>query len=229
MNVDADTSDGLTRLARQLASETDFDQLLLRVVHATLSEVDGAEHAGVSLLDRHSITTPVATDDLVRRADHVQYATREGPCLQAVRDDVDMIRVDDLRAETRWPRFTPPALELGVAAVLSFQLYARGDTIGALNIYATRPHPFTAESERMGALLATHAAVALAATRKELNLQTALRSRDTIGQAKGILMERLKINADEAFNLLIAVSQHTHRKLRDVADELTSTGELRGL
>jgi AmiR/NasT family two-component response regulator len=74
--------------------------------------------------------------------------------------------------------------------------------------------------------LAAHAAVVMTASRKQANLSVALETRDVIGQAKGILMERYKIDDREAFNALIAVSQHTHRKLREVAEQLRTTGEL---
>jgi AmiR/NasT family two-component response regulator len=53
-----------------------------------------------------------------------------------------------------------------------------------------------------------------------------LQSRDVIGQAKGILMERFKLNAEQAFALLARVSQDSNRRLRDVADELAATGQL---
>ena len=75
-------------------------------------------------------------------------------------------------------------------------------------------------------MLAAHAAVAMKAERVESNLRTALASRDVIGQAKGILMERYKIDQMRAFDMLVVASQQSHRKLRDIADELAATGEL---
>lgn len=224
--TDADT---LARLARELAVESDLTGALGRVVDAALNDVSGAEHAGITLLKRDSVDTPVYSSDLVRKVDEAQYRTSEGPCLDAAREQVRYIRVDDLRTDTRWPHFTPEALDLGIRAILSFQLYMRENGIGALNIYATTADPFSEDSLHAGTLLAALAAVGLAASRRELNLQTALESRDVVGQAKGILMERFKIDSQNAFNVLVAVSQHTHRKLRDVAEELAATGQLRGL
>jgi GAF domain-containing protein len=227
--MQTDPADLLARLARELDAEADLDRMLQRVVDATLTEIGGAEHAGITLAERNSVSTRVATSDLVRKVDKIQYDTGEGPCLQAVTDRIEVIRVDDLRRETRWAAFTPRAVKLGVAAVLAFNLYAHHEVLGALNIYATRPRPFTDDSVHMGSLLAAHAALGLAATRKELNLQEALESRDIIGQAKGILMERFKITSREAFDMLVIASQETHRKLRDLASELATTGTLSGL
>lgn len=194
------------------------------MVDAAVAEVPGAEHAGVTILDHDSVSTPVATSEVVAVIDRAQYETGQGPCVHAAVDGV--VRSDDLDNEPRWPRFAPHAVEMGIRSMLSFHLYARNDTIGALNIYARAADAFNESSVHMGTLLATHAAVALTQTKKEANLRIALESRDVIGQAKGILMERFKIDNAAAFDLLIAVSQHTHRKLRDIAEDLATTGSL---
>lgn len=219
-------ADLLAELARELATEHEVDGVLRRVVDAAVSQIDGAELAGITVLSKSSVSTPIATDDIVHEVDRQQYATNEGPCLTAAVEYEPAVRVDDLDAETRWPRFTPLVVALGVRAMLSFQLYTQQDSLGALNIYARRNNAFTDDSVHTGLLLAAHAAVAIARTRKEVNLRIALESRDIIGQAKGILMERFRIDAMQAFDLLIAASQRTHRKLNEVAETLTSTGEL---
>lgn len=78
----------------------------------------------------------------------------------------------------------------------------------------------------MGLLFVSHAAVALAGAQKRDHLLAAISTRDLIGQAKGILMERYKVDAERAFMLLSRVSQQSNRRLRDVAEELALTGEL---
>lgn len=136
------------------------------------------------------------------------------------------MRCDDLRAETRWPGFARRAVALGVLSVLSFQLFAADDSFGALNLYSPDAAAFGPDSESTGILLASHAALAMAASRTQEGLLTAMDSREMIGQAKGILMERYKVTGVEAFGLLVASSQAVNRKLRDVAEHLVATGEL---
>jgi GAF domain-containing protein len=136
------------------------------------------------------------------------------------------VRSDDLVGERRWPRYAAAAVEAGFGSLMSFQLFVKDENLGALNVYGAGPNVFGDEDENAGLLLASHAAVAISGKQAELNLRTALESRDVIGQAKGILMERFKLNADQAFQVLVAVSQHQHRKLRDVAGDLAATGEL---
>lgn len=78
----------------------------------------------------------------------------------------------------------------------------------------------------MGLVFASHAAIALAGAQQEQRLRTALDSRELIGQAQGILMERHKLTGAQAFTALTRVSSHTNRKLVEIAEELVSTGEM---
>ena len=139
------------------------------------------------------------------------------------------VRVPDMASEQRWPQFAQRAHEAGARSMLSFQLYVEGDNLGALNLCNHQAGAFDDESEQVGLLFASHAAVAFADARKQDELVRAIDSRDLIGQAKGILMERYSVDGDQAFRVLTRVSQHTHRKLRDVAEELARTGTLPGL
>jgi GAF domain-containing protein len=219
------TARQLSELARELQADLTTEALLGHIARAAVTEVTGAQYAGITLLAGKELSTPAATGELVGRLDRVQYQTGEGPCLDAARHH-QTVRCDDLRADARWPRFASRAAGLGVLSVLSFQLFAGDDSFGALNIYAAKPAAFGRDSESTGILLASHAALAMAAARTEAGLLTALDTREMIGQAKGILMERYKITGVQAFGLLVASSQGMNRKLRDIAEHLVATGEL---
>jgi GAF domain-containing protein len=215
----------LSRMAREMHSEPDRAALLRRVVDTTLSEIDGAEWAGISTIDKQHVRTEAASDELVQRIDDLQYRLEEGPCLTSLRD-AETVRSEDLAAEDRWPRFAAAAAEQGVRSMLSVQLFVEGETLGALNLYAGEPRRFDDHDESVAMLLAAHAAVAIRGQQIAAGLRTALVARDLIGQAKGILMERYKITDSQAFSMLVVVSQRANRKLRDVAQELATTGEL---
>jgi hypothetical protein len=117
-------------------------------------------------------------------------------------------------------------MNLGIHSMLAFQLYVVEDNLGALNLYSADTDAFNDESEHVGLLFAAHAAVATAGARKVRDLVRAVSTRDLIGQAKGILMERHKLTDDQAFGLLVRASQHTNVKLVEIARRLTETGEL---
>jgi transcriptional regulator with GAF, ATPase, and Fis domain len=215
----------LSELARELQADLTTEALLRHIMMAALTEVPGTQHAGITLVTGREFATPAASDELAERIDQIQYETDEGPCLDAARHH-ETVRCDDLRTEARWPRFARQAADLGVLSMLSFQLFAGEDSFGALNLYAGNTAAFGQDSESSGILLASHAALAMAAARTQAGLLTALDSREMIGQAKGILMERYKITGVEAFGLLVASSQAMNRKLRAIAEHLVATGEL---
>jgi len=215
----------LSELARELQADLTTEALLKHIVMAAVTEVPGAQYAGITQLTGKEFATTAASGELVERIDRAQYETGEGPCLDAARHH-ETVRCDDLRTEARWPRFGRQAAGLGVLSMLSLQLFAGDDSFGALNLYAGTAAAFGQDSESTGILLASHAALAMTAARTQAGLLTALDSREMIGQAKGILMERYKITGVQAFGLLVASSQAVNRKLRDVAAHLVATGEL---
>ncbi|MCZ2804618.1 GAF and ANTAR domain-containing protein [Modestobacter sp. VKM Ac-2983] len=221
-----DLGDVMGRIARTLQEEHgDVDRTLESITTAAVDTVPGADMASVSLVVRRRVEPQAATSEQAEQIDALQSEFDEGPCLDALREE-QTVRVDDLADESRWPRFAAGASRRGAGSMLSFQLFTEGDNLGALNLYARRPHSFDGESESVGQIFASHAAIALSAARQESNLRSALDSRDLIGQAKGILMERHRLTAEQAFELLVRASSHTNRKLLDVAAELTSTGAM---
>jgi hypothetical protein len=144
-----------------------------------------------------------------------------------------LVYAEDFAADGRWPLFSPGAAEVGLRSMLACRLFVPRNegTLGALSLYSSLPGAFDVAARDVALMFASHASLALAGMAQELraaarerNLEEALRSRDVIGQAKGILMEREHISADEAFERLRRVSQHQNRKLRLIAEELAGNG-----
>jgi GAF domain-containing protein len=213
-------------IARELQHKEDPDSMLAGIVHAALELVPHAAEASVSLVTgRRTIESRAASSDLPRRVDALQSETGQGPCLEASYEK-RVVSVPDLSTDKRWPDFSRQAFELGARSMLSFQLFVDGDHLGALNLFGNDVGVFDAESERIGALVAAHAAVAVAGSQQVSQLTLALDTRDLIGQAKGILMERYKITAQQAFLLLSRASSELNIKLREVAEQLTVSGEM---
>jgi transcriptional regulator with GAF, ATPase, and Fis domain len=226
-----DTISGLNQqladAARSLQAETSTQRTLERCVALATELIDGCDYAGVSIVHRKApIQTPAGTDPLVMRGDELQYALQEGPCLDAIWN-AETVHSPDLASEQRWPRWAPQVVaELGVASMLSFQLYTSADTLGALNLYSQTIDAFDEDDFNAGMLLAAQGAVALAESQHVVQLQNAALSRTIIGQAEGILMERFQLTADQAFAVLRRVSQANNTKLHAVAGELVVTREI---
>ncbi|GAA3547449.1 GAF and ANTAR domain-containing protein [Amycolatopsis ultiminotia] len=204
------------------------EQVLELIVAGAVQTVPGAEQAGVLLLARDgTVTSHAPSDEMVARIDRLQAQHQQGPCVTALWEQ-HTVTVDDLAGETtRWPVFAPEALASGVVSTLSFQLFTSEDTLGALNLYSGRRAGFDERSQMLGSLFASHAAQALGRAQETEQLHQALLTRDVIGQAKGILMERFGLGDDAAFAMLVRSSQDTNVKLVDVARWLTTEGKSR--
>jgi GAF domain-containing protein len=221
--------EAMSRVARQLQGEHDNVEATLQAITASaVATVPHAADCGISyVIGRREIEPRASTGELSRLVDSLQERLGQGPCMDAVWDQ-QVVRVDDVGADGRWPEFSRPAAELGVGSMLCFQLFVAGNRLGALNLYSRAPRAFDVESQDIGLVFASHAAVALAGALNEQHLRTGMGNRDVIGQAKGILMERHKLTAPQAFAVLARVSQELNRRLIDIAVELTDTGIVPG-
>jgi hypothetical protein len=203
------------------------DETLERALEMAIATVPGCEEAGISLVRNGRVETPASVGSLAAACDRLQEDLGNGPCISALAD-AEAVRIDDMAGEDRWPQFAARAAELGVGSLLAVRLRTPRDHIGALNLYATAPQAFDRESELLATAYAIHVGIMLATQDKENNLRAAIRSREVIGQAMGILMERHRITASQAFDLIVHVSQNTNVKLRAIAEELVKTGALPG-
>jgi GAF domain-containing protein len=212
----------MAELARVLALRK-VDDVLTDVTTAAKELIPGVDVAGVLLVGKaNSYETLAPTSDLMFRLDELQMRTGEGPCLKAAVDEV-VVRTDDFREEPRFPHYAPEVVKLGVFSALSFKLYTADRTAGALNLFGFEPKLWDGEAETIGMVLAAHAAAAILSSREGDQLQSALSTRDRIGQAKGIIMERFKIDDVRAFGMLRQLSQDTNTKLTDVAQRVIDT------
>jgi GAF domain-containing protein len=217
-------------IARQLEAESSPETTRYRVTQTAVATIGGCDHAAISIVRRRGgVETVAATDDVPTVVDAIQYETGEGPCLTAIYEHATYL-IDDLAGNQRWPVFSRRAVtETGIRCMLSFRLFLQGDTLGALNMYSRHPAAFDEHGAAVGAILAAHAAIAMAAAREHQRaeqLEEALRSSREIGMAIGVLMNSDKVAEDEAFTRLRHASQNLHRKLREVANEVVDTGEL---
>jgi GAF domain-containing protein len=215
----------LSELAAVLAGQHSTQEVLDQAVQAAVHAVPGAEQASISLVDKSgNLSTPSSTGELASEGDKAQYELGEGPCLQALWQG-QVLQIDDLSTETRWPAWTARAQALGAGSLLACQLATPRGVLGALNLYSTRPHAFDSTAAALVPVLAVQVGIALARVHNETNLLAAIESRQLIGQAVGILMERHRLGPTAAFDLLVRASQASQLKLREVAVRVNETGQ----
>ncbi|WP_445168788.1 GAF and ANTAR domain-containing protein [Mycolicibacterium sp. Dal123E01] len=201
--------------------QPDVELSLAELTDAALKAMPGADYAGITIAERSgAVTSASATHSYVSVLDDLQHEHREGPCLSAAWQQ-SVIHVRDLGADFRWPRYRLGAItQTPVRSLLCFQMFADHKTMGALNFYADQPQAFDDGAVEIGVIYATHAALAWRLLRRDQEFRSALASRDIIGQAKGMVMERFQIDAVQAFELLKKLSQNSNTPLVQVARQL---------
>lgn len=221
------------QLTRLLLHADNVADVLSLIVQAAAVVVPTADLVSMTLRsDDGELHTPVVTDSVATELDELQYQYSEGPCYEAARKPgLTYTHSPDLAAESKWPQFGPRAAERGYASVLSTALLpdvTPPRLSGALNLYSRASGELTDRETRDRALLlATHASMALATTEavrlaelRDTQLRQALETRDVIGQAKGILMQRQGLTAEKAFDVLRRTSQDLNVKLVTLAETL---------
>jgi hypothetical protein len=228
----AELSSIFNDIGQELSAEPDSGSTLRALSRIAVERVPGALHSGITVgRQGNKFETVAATDATVERTDAIQYELESGPCVDAIIENTTF-NAADLRSDDRWPEFgRRAAREVGVVSMLSIRLYTESDLglIAGLNMYSDQSGAFDAASETIGVLLATHGALAVgraSAQDKADNLLIALKNSREIGIAMGILMAHSKVTRDQAFDLLRIVSQHSHRKVADLATEIADTGKL---
>jgi hypothetical protein len=193
--------------------------------------VPGVSHVSMSLLERGGTVRPLAaTGDVARKLDELQWALSEGPSVDALHGDepIVVLHTGCPQDAARWPELAPRVDALGLCTVLAIRLAWDRKTLGVMTLGCDAGQGLPPETVVLATAFAAHAAATVALARKAEQLELAMVTRQEIGQAVGILMERYGLTADAAFAYLRRLSQNGNVKLRDIADQLRLTGRLPG-
>jgi hypothetical protein len=213
-----------------IPADTDVvDGALRLVVALARATVGGADGVSVSLRRHGHLVTVAASDQTIADMDASQYATGEGPCVDASVNG-RWFHAESLDTETRWPAFTPRAQALGISAILSSPLLAEDRPVGALNIYSRTAMAFAPKDQELASVFATEASLVLTSagvdvTDEQLSSRRneALATRRVIAQAEGVIMERDGVEADEAYSMLCDCSRTSNRPLREWAEDVVAS------
>jgi GAF domain-containing protein len=214
-----DSADVFAQLAVDLHDSGGVTETVDMVVQFALKAVD-CTHAGVVFSERKgraevaAVTDPALVDIYLG-----QVTAGEGPLVTAM-TGLQTVLVADTGTDQRWPAWAERVRQLGVRSVLDVPMNVSKRTVGVLGLYSARIDAFDTDDEAISQILARHAAVALASARHEEALAKAVDARKLVGQAMGILMERYRIDGDQAFAVLRRYSQSTNTKLHLIAQQL---------
>nr|WP_246319489.1 GAF and ANTAR domain-containing protein [Nocardioides kongjuensis] len=212
----------MTDAARSINSHRSLDDTLDAIVRAAQQTVPGFEHVGISITHGSGrIETRAGTGRLVWDIDELQYKLGEGPCYDAITSG-GITTMDDIATERRWPRYVEEAARFGLSAQMGLQLYNDESTLGGLNFYSVNPG-IDPDAIQLAELFAAHASIALGRARHEHQLNESVTTRQAIGTAVGIIMERYRIPEERAFQFLVRASSTGNVKLRTIAEEIVAS------
>jgi GAF domain-containing protein len=221
----SDTYLRVARLVSDLHQRYVFDipGLLREVLECAAELVPGSQYGGATVAQpQRASDTVAATHRYPVMLDEVQNRCQQGPGLAAgaMRES---IRVDNLVDDDRWPLYREAALhQTPVRSILSIGMFKEGETTATLSFYAETANAFDDESVDLAAIFATHTGLVWNMVRRDHQFRSALASRDVIGQAKGMMMERLNIDAARAFEMLKLMSQNSNTPLAQVAQSVVA-------
>jgi hypothetical protein len=201
-----------------------------RLIRAAEQGVPHADAAGLTVWPHGRKPRTIGPEgSIAHTVDQIQYATGEGPCLDAATGD-DLVRVDDLAVDPRWPTFSAQVLDqCSIRSMFSIRVQFDPEVRAALNFYARSPDALSDDDMAAGAVFAAFISLALDAQQARAeadHLRLALQTNRQIGMATGILMARGLLTSDQAFDRLRQASQNLNRKLRDIARYVVETGDL---
>ena len=215
--------------ARAMAEEKDTEHTLERAVRMATDLISSCDFAGVLATRVRGLGAPAASHEALRLVDHLQLELGEGPGMDALRGEFDLLVVHDLGSDGRWQTWSERIVdELGIHSCLTYRLFTDGETLGALTLYAKHPHAFSGPDVENGHAVAAHAAVALHGALEHDQLHEGMRTRRTIGEAIGLLRGRYGLTSDQAFAVLKRLSSHRNVKLAFIAEHVVDNGDVPG-
>lgn len=216
------------QLSSIMLGEQALEPTLARIAELAKQTIPGAAEVSFTLLRGDRVESIAFTGPLAFTLDERQYQSGFGPCMDAALSG-RIVAIADTANSAAYPDFGRAAHAEGITSSLSIGLPVRRHTVGSLNTYATRADVLDETAQHLAVTFAGYAAVAVAdaglsASTAQLaaGLQHALASRAVIDQARGILMARLGISPDQAFDLLSRQSAQSRRTVRDIAADLVA-------
>ncbi|MCW2817439.1 MAG: hypothetical protein JWR42_226 [Marmoricola sp.] len=212
----------MTGVVRSIDHRAPLEEVLDGLVHGATRVFPEVDHAAVRLTHRHGqIDNLALTGNLARELGELQEWLREGPTFDAIGGD-DTVVLNGSGADDRWPRYTAAAAGLGLRAQMAVRLYRRTSTAATMTFASTSSLAFSPDTCAVAEVYAGHVGAVVSRAQSEDAWTTAVDSRQVIGQATGILMERHAIDADEAFSRLVKMSTTSNTKLREIARGMVS-------
>lgn len=210
---------------------TDFDvvELLHTLVEQCVGIVD-TDTGGLMLVDGNGdLQLMTSTSEDADSVEIMQLAASTGPCIDCFRTGTAVSVPDIAQAGGRWPDFERAALERGLHSAHATPMRLRGQIVGTMNLFSSRPGALSERDAALTQALTDVATIALLQDRVVQEgtllaeqLHRALDSRILIEQAKGMIAHSLSLSMDDAFVVLRTHARSNNLTIRAVADAISN-------
>lgn len=222
--------EAISKIANLIASGLYIEELLRLVVQVT-AETMNSKICSLMLLD------PDKKELVVKATQSISEAYNKKPNIKLgegiagiVARDNKPICVLDVRVESNYINRDIAKRE-GLYSLASVPMAVKAKVIGVLNCYTSKKHAFTKHELGVLAALANQAALAIENAELDLRVRSAeeaLTTRKLIERAKDILSQEAKIIPSEAFRLIQKQSMDTRKSMREIAEAIILTQDIKG-
>ncbi|WP_285619650.1 GAF and ANTAR domain-containing protein [Kineosporia sp. NBRC 101677] len=221
-------AESLAAMAGQLAGCTERADVLAGVLEGAIAIIPGAQRAAVMLKRGGELTVAAGSDDAALACERAQLSAEhrpaQGPAVQAEAGH-HVVAATLTDQQSQWPLLSTVAARADIRRVMAVPLTYGEHPLGVLSVYSGQSSAFGPAARNLAALVAVQAAIALSRLEREEHLRFAMKSRQHIGEAVGVLVERHRILPDEAFQRMVKASQHRNVKVREIAEAVVTTGQ----
>lgn len=153
----------LAAATNPLYGHPSLERILTEIAWVARTSIPGFDHVGVSLMDPAGrLETKAAVGELVPSLDRLQFTLQQGPCVDCLQGDDDLVVAPNIEDDDRWPDYAPLAVELGLRAQMAVKLpLDAGRAVGSLNLYSTSSEDIDLRAEPLAELFADRALIAL--------------------------------------------------------------------
>ena len=219
----------LSQVSKTIASNRYLKEILQLIVAMT-AEMMNSTICSIMLLDEEKqeleiVATQSLSEEYRSKPNLKVGQSISGRAVQERRP----IAVPDVTREPNYI-YADLARKEGLRSLLSVPMMIRDRAVGVINSYTSHEHPFYDEEIHILQAVANQAAVAIENTklaRRSDEMREALESRKVVERAKGVLMREQRIVEDEAFRVIQRQSMNSRKSMREIAEAIILTAELK--
>lgn len=221
--------DALNKISKAITSDLYLEDVLKLIVTLTASVIK-AKICALWLLDKNTQELKISATQAMSKEYLKERSIKVGEGIVGlVAKEKKPIAIFEVLKDARYKE-KQLAKKENLVSMLSVPMMVKDKVIGVINCYTTTPYKFTKGDIDLLSTVANQAAVAIENTElivKTKVIQEELETRKKVEKAKGILMKEQHMSEDEAYNLLRKSSMDKRVPMKDIAEAIILSHEIK--